>query len=270
MSKQKPMTIYTLIASEKWRNLSLLVIFWVNSYFQVEAALLLGKATNGLIGHQLSQFMTYLVQSLSLWLLTIALTFFQTRFQRDTMNRMSSHMRWSVTNGILSQSYQQVVAQKPSTYASWLQNDVQLVENQALNSLYIMMRFSGNAFFASIALFRLHWSLAVTALVLGLILIALPRQLKKLVNKRMKQVSEANETLMHQSNELFENYDSFFSFGQFGLLRKRLANVLTQWNTAHLNLSKRQAGVNVIIGIINISSQIFLLGLTGCALISVR
>ncbi len=68
---------------------------------------------------------------------------------------------------------------------------------------------------------------------------------------------------MHQSNELFENYDSFFSFGQFGLLRKRLANVLTQWNTAHLNLSKRQAGVNAIIGIINISSQIFLLGLTG-------
>lgn len=68
---------------------------------------------------------------------------------------------------------------------------------------------------------------------------------------------------MHQSNELFENYDSFFSFGQFGLLRKRLANVLTQWNTAHLNLSKRQAGVNAIIGIINISSQVFLLGLTG-------
>lgn len=146
MSKQKPMTIYTLIASEKWRNLSLLVIFWVNSYCQVEAALLLGKATNGLIGHQLSQFMTYLVQSLSLWLLTIGLTFFQTRFQRDTKNRMSSHMRWSVTDGILSQSYQQVVAQKPSTYASWLQNDVQLVENQALNSIYIMMRFSGNAF----------------------------------------------------------------------------------------------------------------------------
>ncbi len=263
MSKQKPMTISTLIASEKWRNLSLLVIFWINSYFQVEAALLLGKATNGLIGHQLSQFMTYLMQSLSLWLLTIGLTFFQTRFQRDTMNRMSSHMRWSVTNGILSQPYQQVVAQKPSTYASWLQNDVQLVENQALNSRYIMMRFSGNAFFASIALFRLHWSLAVTALVLGLILIALPRQLKKLVNKRMKQVSEANEILMHQSNELFENYDSFFSFGQFGLLRKRLANVATQWNTAQLNLSKRQAGVNAIIGIINISIQIFLLGLTG-------
>lgn len=263
MAKHKQLNIYSLVMVEKWRNLILLFIFWVNSYFQVEAALLLGKATNSLIAHNFYRFEYYIFQSLLLWLLTILITFFQSRLQRYTINKMETHMRWSITNGVLSQSYQNVKSQKPSVYASWLQNDVQLVEQQALNSLYLIMRFSGNAFFATFALIRLHWSLAITSIFLGTILITLPRYLKKLVNSRMRKVSEVNETFMHESNELFENYDSFFSFSQFKLFRHRFSELLNLWNGAHFNLAIRQAGVNAIVATLNILSQILLLGLTG-------
>lgn len=263
MAEHEQVNIYSLIMVEKWRNLILLFIFWINSFFQVEAALLLGKATNSLIAHNFYKFEYYIFQSLLLWLLTILITFFQSRLQRYTINKMETYMRWSITNGVLSQSYRNVKSQKPSVYASWLQNDVQLVEQQALNSLYLIMRFSGNAFFASFALIRLHWSLAITSIILGTILITLPRYLKKLVNSRMKNVSEINETFMHESNELFENYDSFFSFSQFKLFRHRFSELLNLWNGAHFNLAIRQAGVNAIVATLNILSQILLLGLTG-------
>lgn len=219
---------------------------------------MLGRATNALIDHDIKLFMVRIGFALGLWSITIGVTYFQTQFQRNTINRMEEHMRWGIVDEVISQPYQDVVAKKPAAYASWSQNDVQLVENQAVNSFYYIMRFSGNAFFAVLALFRLHWSLAVMATALAVVLFVLPRRLKHLVRSRMKDLSVTNET-----NEAFETYDSFYSFGQFRLLKQKMAQIFNEWNQAQMKLSKRNALVDAIVTLINISSQIVLLALTG-------
>lgn len=161
MGMSNNISVLYLFKSEKWRNILLFVLYWGNAYLQIESALMLGRATNALIDHDIKPFMVRIGFALGLWSITIGVTYFQTQFQRNTINRMEEHMRWGIVDEVISQPYQDVVAKKPAAYASWLQNDVQLVENQAVNSFYYIMRFSGSAFLPSLLYFGCigHWPL---------------------------------------------------------------------------------------------------------------
>lgn len=101
------------------------------------------------------------------------------------------------------------------------------------------------------------------ATALAVVLFVLPRRLKHLVRSRMKDLSVTNEKMMNETNEAFEAYDSFYSFGQFRLLKQKMAQIFNEWNQAQMKLSKRNALVDAIVTLINISSQIVLLALTG-------
>lgn len=248
----------------KWQlNLIAILLLIINSAIQVYAATKMTQVANSLIEHQNNLFLKGLSFVFLLWASTFFIGLLQAYVQQTSIQDMSLMIRMDIARGIAGLSYAEYKKNDANRYESWLQNDVNLIEQNALSSFYSTIRFLANAVFSLIALWFYHYSLFIVALLLMILITYAPKILKRYTRKGAQNISQANEEFLNIVDDGLKGYETLYAFDVRSELLQFISRGAMPLRRSKINYAYRQGVVGIIIGIINIGSQLVILMATG-------
>ncbi len=100
---------------------------------------------------------------------------------------------------LLGKSHCQYHAEDTGVYLSWMTNDIKQIETMAWKPLFACIGYLAQVIWSVLALFSLHWSLAVFSLAVAVVMYAAP----KLFTKGMEQLGKTctDEKLVRTSKQ---------------------------------------------------------------------
>lgn len=202
-------------------------------------------------------------QLLMLWCGIIFLDWVVKNYQVEVIQEFNLEIRNRVATDISNSTYQEFHSKSSGTYLSWLNNDVQTLNDQAFKQLFLVIKGISGTIFAVVTLNHYHWSLTVATLFSLMIMLLVP----KIFASKMREVSlnltNQNEAFLKSSETILNGFDVLASLNLLYVLPKKIkeAGILLKM------VIQRKTTVETLAGAIsfflNIFFQISLVFLTG-------
>ena len=239
------------------------LLLLVNSVLQVLAATKMAVLANYLIAGKIASFTKMLVIIFMLWFLTFIISFFENYLQENATQDILSDIRSDIVTSLIKLPQNKFKENPVDYYESYLQNDVNLIQKEGLNTFFLIVRFSGNAIFALAALYLYNYILFLAAIILVLIIVLVPRFCKKFLTTGVAKISQANEKFLKYTSSGLHGYDTLYAFNVLSEIKKLVAAGSQLLKEANVHNTVRRSAVDIITGVINIGSQLLILGITG-------
>ncbi|CVY44435.1 TPA: ABC transporter ATP-binding protein [Streptococcus pneumoniae] len=255
--------MYTIIKSNI-KKFSLLTIFIVaGQLLLIYAATINALVLNELIAMNLERFLKLSIYQMIVWCGIIFLDWVVKNYQVEVIQEFNLEIRNRVATDISNSTYQEFHSKSSGTYLSWLNNDVQTLNDQAFKQLFLVIKGISGTIFAVVTLNHYHWSLTVATLFSLMIMLLVP----KIFASKMREVSlnltSQNEAFLKSSETILNGFDVLASLNLLYVLPKKIkeAGILLKM------VIQRKTTVETLAGAIsfflNIFFQISLVFLTG-------
>ena len=116
------------------------------SGLQVYAALRMTKVAEYIIQQNVKVFMYEVFLILGLWIVSLIISYYQTIYQEIVIQNISNYMRSDMSSASWNIKANYIDNQEQKEIESFLQNDVNMIENKVLRSIFGMIRFIFNCF----------------------------------------------------------------------------------------------------------------------------
>lgn len=117
------------------------------SGLQVYAALRMTKVAEYIIQQNVTVFMNEVFIILGLWIVSLIISYFQTVYQEIVIQNICNDMRSDMSYASWNIKANYIDNQEQKEIESFLQNDVNMIENKVLRSIFGMIRFMLRAIF---------------------------------------------------------------------------------------------------------------------------
>lgn len=255
--------MYTIIKSNI-KKFSLLTIFIVaGQLLLIYAATINALVLNELIAMNLERFLKLSIYQMIVWCGIIFLDWVVKNYQVEVIQEFNLEIRNRVATDISNSTYQEFHSKSSGTYLSWLNNDVQTLNDQAFKQLFLVIKGISGTIFAVVTLNHYHWSLTVATLFSLMIMLLVP----KIFASKMREVSlnltSQNEAFLKSSETILNGFDVLASLNLLYVLPKKIkeAGILLKMVIQKKTTVETLAGA--ISFFLNIFFQISLVFLTG-------
>ena len=238
------------------------------SGLQVYAALRMTKVAEYIIQQNVSVFMNEVFIILGLWIISLIISYYQTVYQEIVIQNICNYMRSDMSYASWNIKANYIDNQEQKEIESFLQNDVNMIENKVLRSIFGMIRFMLRAILSLIALFYIHYLLFVVSLILSIILYFIPLLTKKMVSNAGNQVSEANKSYLNKINNMMKGIDVLKEFGGLNFYQDTFSQELLKIKNSRVLLAKETSKVTFIIFLLNVISQLAVIFVTGLLILN--
>ena len=238
------------------------------SGLQVYAALRMTKVAEYIIQQNVTVFMNEVFIILGLWIISLIISYFQTVYQEIVIQNICNDMRSDMSYASWNIKANYIDNQEQKEIESFLQNDVNMIENKVLRSIFGMIRFMLRAILSLIALFYIHYLLFVVSLILSIILYFIPLLTKKMVSNAGNQVSEANKSYLNKINNMMKGIDVLKEFGGLNFYQDTFSQELLKIKNSRVLLAKETSKVTFIIFLLNVISQLAVIFVTGLLILN--
>ena len=238
------------------------------SGLQVYAALRMTKVAEYIIQQNVTVFMNEVFIILGLWIFSLIISYFQTVYQEIVIQNICNDMRSDMSYASWNIKANYIDNQEQKEIESFLQNDVNMIENKVLRSIFGMIRFMLRAILSLIALFYIHYLLFVVSLILSIILYFIPLLTKKMVSNAGNQVSEANKSYLNKINNMMKGIDVLKEFGGLNFYQDTFSQELLKIKNSRVLLAKETSKVTFIIFLLNVISQLAVIFVTGLLILN--
>ena len=238
------------------------------SGLQVYAALRMTKVAEYIIQQNVTVFMNEVFIILGLWIVSLIISYFQTVYQEIVIQNICNDMRSDMSYASWSIKANYIDNQEQKEIESFLQNDVNMIENKVLRSIFGMIRFMLRAILSLIALFYIHYLLFVVSLILSIILYFIPLLTKKMVSNAGNQVSEANKSYLNKINNMMKGIDVLKESGGLNFYQDTFSQELLKIKNSRVLLAKETSKVTFIIFLLNVISQLAVIFVTGLLILN--
>ena len=238
------------------------------SGLQVYAALRMTKVAEYIIQQNVTVFMNEVFIILGLWIVSLIISYFQTVYQEIVIQNICNDMRSDMSYASWNIKANYIDNQEQKEIESFLQNDVNMIENKVLRSIFGMIRFMLRAILSLIALFYIHYLLFVVSLILSIILYFIPLLTKKMVSNAGNQVSEANKSYLNKINNMMKGIDVLKEFGGLNFYQDTFSQELLKIKNSRVLLAKETSKVTFIIFLLNVISQLSVIFVTGLLILN--
>ncbi|HEV1400581.1 TPA: ABC transporter ATP-binding protein [Streptococcus pneumoniae] len=229
----------------------------------IYAATINALVLNELIAMNLERFLKLSIYQMIVWCGIIFLDWVVKNYQVEVIQEFNLEIRNRVATDISNSTYQEFHSKSSGTYLSWLNNDVQTLNDQAFKQLFLVIKGISGTIFAVVTLNHYHWSLTVATLFSLMIMLLVP----KIFASKMREVSlnltNQNEAFLKSSETILNGFDVLASLNLLYVLPKKIkeAGILLKM------VIQRKTTVETLAGAIsfflNIFFQISLVFLTG-------
>ncbi|WP_203180710.1 ATP-binding cassette domain-containing protein [Streptococcus mitis] len=252
------------IIRSRLRQFSQLTIFIVlGQLLLIYASTINALVLNELIAMNWSMFLKLSIYQLIVWCGIIFFDWLVKNYQVEVIQEFDIEIRDRIAKDISNSTYQEFHSKSSGTYLSWLNNDIQSINKQAFEQLFLVIKGISGTIFAVITLSHYHWSLTVITFFALLIMLSIP----KFFGKRMQEVSltltKQNEEFLKSNETILNGFDVFASLNLLRILPDKVkeASILLK------QVTKRKTAIETFVGAIsfflNIFFQISLVVFTG-------
>ena len=238
------------------------------SGLQVYAALRMTKVAEYIIQQNVTVFMSEVFIILGLWIISLIISYYQTVYQEIVIQNICNYMRSDMSYASWNIKANYIDNQEQKEIESFLQNDVNMIENKVLRSIFGMIRFMLRAILSLIALFYIHYLLFVVGLILSIILYFIPLLTKKMVSNAGNQVSEANKSYLNKINNMMKGIDVLKEFGGLNFYQDTFSQELLKIKNSRVLLAKETSKVTFFIFLLNVISQLAVIFVTGLLILN--
>lgn len=247
----------------KRRNILVLLLTFIMASIQVYASVVHTFSMNALIRGDVRFFLLWNLFSLVLWGALFVINYIESVYEERTIQKISANIRDDITKRLSSTSFSNAVKKNEGTYVSWLNNDIQQIEDKGIRQYYA---FWGNLFsiiLSTGALIVYHYSLILVTFILMGILMKFPALFENKMSKSTLQLSEANERFIAKIQDSIAGYALLFGFNKLHVMRKLIKNASEDLSDEKVTFTKTNKVAEGYIGIVNIFSQIAIVTYTG-------
>lgn len=252
-----------LLYKFKLRNILMIIILILLTVTEIATSFTLSNTINAMIEQNTNNFIQAIALTFGIYLVFLFITYIKILYQSKTQEEMKIHLRHKVVNRLAHTDYQSYHKYKPSTYSSWLMNDVNQISTQSLTPFYELLAGIISLVISTITLLSLHWVLiAYTLIALGLILF-IPKLFNKVITSASIKLTKENETYLSKITDYLNAYDTLFSYRQLPFMQKSLDKQAKELSDVSYKYQKLMALVAVAGGFGNILGQIGVFAVTG-------
>ena len=252
-----------LLYKFKLRNILMIIILILLTVTEIATSFTLSNTINAMIEQNTNNFIQAIALTFGIYLVFLFITYIKILYQSKTQEEMKIHLRHKVVNRLAHTDYQSYHKYKPSTYSSWLMNDVNQISTQSLTPFYELLAGIISLVISTITLLSLHWVLiAYTLIALGLILF-IPKLFNKVITSASIKLTKENETYLSKITDYLNAYDTLFSYRQLPFMQESLDKQAKELSEVSYKYQKLMALVAVAGGFGNILGQIGVFAVTG-------
>lgn len=216
-----------------------------------------------MIEQNFKNFLQAIALTFTIYLIFLLITYIVIIFQSKTNEEIKIYLRDKVVDRLAHTDYESYHSHKPSTYSSWLMNDVKQISNESLRPFYELMAGVISLVISVITLLALHWVLlAYTLLSLGLMML-IPKLFNKVITSASVKLTSQNEIYLNKITDYLNAYDTLFSYRRLPFMQKQLNDEAKELAGVSYRYQKIMALVAVAGGFGNILGQIGIFAVTG-------
>lgn len=213
-----------------WKdNLFVGLLLLGSALSQTIASILNASALNALIALDLRSFLIAAGQMFTSFLFLLFFTYLHIVKTSQTKQKMLTAIREDITSKIESTSYSHFHDRQVGTYASWLSNDMSMIETQSFDGFYSVLTGIIASVTSITALFFFNWSLVVWSLAAAGLTLLLPRLYQKKMAASTLHTTQENERFLGKSTEVLGGYDTLFSLSLLKKLTTDIKKPLSHW-----------------------------------------
>lgn len=250
---------------KKYRVQNFIILFatFIICLIQIISAVIHTFSTDALIKGNVRLFIVWNMISLSLWGILFVLNYYTSAYEEKIVQNISIDIREYITQKIINTDYQNVTQYQDGTYTSWLNNDLQQIQDNGLHQYYEFWSNIFSVFLSVIALINYHYSLVLLTFLLMGVMMKFPSLFEKKMNTATHNLSKENELFISRVQDTIAGYDILFSFNNLPYLKDRLKQASVMLKKEKINYVKAMKFSEGFISIINIFSQVSIITFTG-------
>ena len=247
-----------------WKdNLVVIGLLFITGLCQTIVSVWMASALDSLIDQDLRNFFIVVTRILAVFIIYLFFTRIQMVKTSQTIQKTATAIRLDITKRIEQTSYNHFHERQVGTYASWLSNDVTIIESEAFGQLYMMLTGIIGSVTSVVALFFFHWSLGVWTLVIGGITILLPKIFQRQMGEASLYSTKQSEHFLSQVTEFLAGFDTLFSYSLLGRITEKTQEASLKLADAKNKQAGVVANVTVLAIFGNILGQLSVGTLTG-------
>lgn len=233
------------------------------SGLRVTHALINTYTYNSLIALDMAGFFRYILLDLGVFAILSVILGFGQYIRAKAVQQLSLDLRRDITQQLEQRSVTEFSSQNTGTYASWLTNDMTLIERNGFDNLFDFVQIITDPLFSLIALVHFHWSFLPVVFLLSFFTVLLPQIIHKQLAKANLSTTKSNEHLLGIINDALRGFSTFAIFGMQRQLSQRIANATQELIGHKLHQVRYEALANNVAGLSNIVGQMLVEGWTG-------
>ena len=229
----------------------------------VMTSLMLSWATNELLAGRLKGFLLWNSFNFFWWGILFIINYYLGAYEEKVVQRISMDMRAYITNKLEVTTYQNVKSKAQGTFVSWLNNDIEKIQEQGVRQYYTYWGQIFSIVLSSLALLSFHYSLLLLTLVLVFLLTHLPKAFEGRMNQATQKLSLAQEAFVAKIQDTLAGFDIFYGFNRLPKLRERVTEAGVSLLDEQVSYTKDMKIAEGSIGYINVFCQVAVVTFTG-------
>lgn len=226
-------------------------------------AYLSGYAVDALINQNIDLFSRYVVMMLGTAALLYILNYTSEIIRAKTVQKIITGIRDDIASKIANCSYSDFHKNNSSQYLAWLQADMKTIEMNALVPMFLLVLAAGRIITSAIALFSIHWIVAVCALAMGIILLFLPQLFNKTIQKSTLNYSMVTQNFVVKITDALSGFNVLFSFNKRNIIEDTIHDSSVENAKATVNLTKKMVISQILVAALAIFAEVIMIGVTG-------
>ncbi|MFC6315643.1 ABC transporter ATP-binding protein [Lapidilactobacillus achengensis] len=251
-----------LFKYEKKLTLLTIVLSIAMALSSVGSSVTLAPLTDRLIARDLSGVTYWLLLTIAFWGVTLALNYANSILQEQIIRKITNQLRVQITDGLNDMSLTDYRQSDHSEYVSWLTNDLDLIKANGLQNFFELISNFSTLIFSIGALFFYHYSLAVIAIILGVLTMLIPNFFGTFMERETNRLSAANSKFLTKIEDLFGGFSVFLTHNIGHILTANVNEESDQQGATNVKYVRNTGFIELIIGLISVLAQMVMLGLT--------
>lgn len=251
--------MFKIIQHHKRNNMFILFLLLLEAILFNYCTLLRTQTLNALVAKNFKSFIFWQLLIIGMWLFLLLTRKVSLVAREKLIQKQVKSLRLTILKKLEAEDFQTFHEREASEYLSWLTNDMVIVEDEGFREIYSGIFAFFMVLCSSLALLKMHPFLLITAFLLAVLLFFLPKLVKPLVKKSVKELSQTSEKANHTMENYLSGFDILYQQNKTQLLSQRLTKVFDEIITAKVQKANAFSWLKFLTDGSSISAQFIII-----------
>lgn len=245
-----------------------IILTLLSSFFVLAStvgALLIAKSIDFLLKQNFYQFLYYILLSFIAWILGLFSNYIR-RIKEETLTqKICTDLRSAAIKKLVSEFSSNSKQDKFVNYDEYVNlctNDIEIISD-GIGCFFELVSILSGVIFSSLALFSFHYIIVLTSILLGLIILVIPKFFDDKISDEINNVSEKYKELQSNSFNMINGSHILNNYSSLKLMLGVIKNHSISLGNDKITLEKNLSKLWILINFLNTFSQVLLIFISG-------